>query len=135
MGRGGLQPAQGGKINMTETFEPAIEVAGSLFEYLGFEDAKALDAKAELLVRIQRTMRLRGLNQSQLANAIGMDKSEASKLLRGNLDRFSIERLMKALRDLGAPVRISWVDDPMPSTARELKENSHPGRQRFPPKV
>lgn len=106
---------------MTDSFEPAIDVEGNIFEFLGFEDAKELDAKGELLVRIHKVLRARGLNQTQLAKAIGMDKSELSKLLRGDLDRFSIERLMKALRDLGAPVRISWVDDvgtPVRDTAR-----------------
>lgn len=95
---------------MNSSFEPSIEIEGSLFGHLGFEDAGELDAKGELLVRLHRIMRSRGLNQSQFATAIGMDKSEASKLLRGDLKRFSIERMMKALKDLGAPVRISWVD-------------------------
>lgn|GEM_PF-1880825 len=99
---------------MSDAFEPALEVKDSLFRTLGFEDSDELDAKGELLVRIHRVMRTRGLNQSQLASVIGMDRSEVSKLLRGDLGRFSIERMMKALRDLGAPVRISWIDEASP---------------------
>ena len=95
---------------MSQSFEPSIEIEGSLFEHLGFEDSGELDAKGELLVRLHRVMQSRGLNQSQLAKVIAMDKSEVSRLLRGDLSRFSIERLMKALKDLGAPVRISLID-------------------------
>jgi predicted XRE-type DNA-binding protein len=101
-----------------EHVEPAIEVEGSLFKYLGFDDHEEEDAKGALLVRIYKVMRVRELNKSQLAAALRMDKSEVSKLLKGDLDRFSIERMMRMLRDLGTPVRITWVDEPAatPST-------------------
>lgn len=97
---------------MTNEFEPAIEVDESLFKFLGMSNHEEEDAKSELLVRIYKVMRTRGWNQSQLAEALKMDKSEVSKLLKGDLDRFSIERMMRMLRELGTPVRITWVDEP-----------------------
>lgn len=97
---------------MTEKFEPAIEVEGSLFKFLGFENHEEEDAKSGLLVRIYKVMRSRGWNNSQLAEALKMDRNDVSKLLKGDLDRFSIERMMRMLRDLGTPVRITWVDEP-----------------------
>lgn len=100
-----------------EKFEPAIEIEGSLFKYLGFENHEEEDARGGLLVRIYKVMRARGLNKSQLAAALKMDKSEVSKLLKGDLDRFSIERMMRMLRDLGTPVRITWVDEPAAAPA------------------
>ena len=96
---------------MTEGFEPAIEVEGSLFKFLGMENHEEEDAKSALLVRIYKVMRSRDLNRTQLADALKMDRSEISKLLKGDLDRFSIERMMRMLRDLGTPVRITWVDE------------------------
>ena len=101
---------------MTEKFEPAIEVEGSLIKFLGFENHEEEDAKGDLLVRIYKVMRARGWSKSQLAEALKMDKSEVSKLLKGDLDRFSIERMMRMLRDLGTPVRITWVDEPVPAS-------------------
>ncbi|HEY9723169.1 MAG TPA: helix-turn-helix transcriptional regulator [Oscillatoriaceae cyanobacterium] len=97
---------------MSDDFEPAIEVEGSLFKFLGFENHEEEDAKSQLLIRIYKVMRGQGWNQSQLAEALKMHKSEVSKLLKGDLDRFSIERMMRMLRDLGTPVRITWVDEP-----------------------
>lgn len=97
---------------MTERFEPAIEVEGSLFQHLGLDGHEEEEAKAELLVRIYKVMRSRELNQTRLAAALKMDKSEVSKLLKGDLSRFSIERLMRMLRELGTPVRITWIDQP-----------------------
>ena len=100
---------------MTEQFEPAIEVQGSLFKHLGFENHEEEDAKTELLARICKVMAARAWNKTQLAHALQMDKSDVTKLLKGALDRFSIERMMRMLRALGTPVRITWVDQPAPA--------------------
>lgn len=84
-----------------------------LFSELGFPGSEELKAKSDLIIRIQRIMRERGLNQRQLGEAVGMKPAEVSRMLRGHLDRFSIERLMKALNALGVRVRVSFVEEPM----------------------
>jgi predicted XRE-type DNA-binding protein len=109
MGRG--KTAEGGEA-MTERYETAIEVAGSLFKHLGFENHEEEDAKTQLLARICKVMAARAWSKTQLAQALQMDKSDVTRLLKGDLDRFSIERMMRILRALGAPVRITWVDEP-----------------------
>ena len=43
----------------------------------------------------------------QAAALLGMDQPKVSALLRGRLDRFSIERLIRALRDLGQDVKLT----------------------------
>lgn len=92
---------------MTEPFEPAIEIEGSLFRHLGIENHGEEDAKTALLARIYKVIQAKGWNQRQLAEAMRMDKSDVTELLKGDLDRFSIERMMRMLRDLGSPVRIT----------------------------
>lgn len=84
-----------------------------LFSALGFADAEELKAKSDLIIRIHRIMRERGLNQRQLGEAVGMKPAEVSRMLRGHLDRFSIERLMKAMNALGVRVRVSFAEEPM----------------------
>jgi predicted XRE-type DNA-binding protein len=87
-----------------------------LFAELGFADAEELKAKSDLIIRIHRIMRERGLNQRQLGEAIGMKPAEVSRMLRGHLDRFSIERLMRAMNALGVRVRVSFAEEPMAAT-------------------
>jgi predicted XRE-type DNA-binding protein len=88
---------------------PAIELEGpSVFHGLGFEDADELVIKAELVQAIMDRVSVRGLNKVQAAVELGMSRPEASHLLNGHLDRFTIDRLIKALAaiDAGSRVRV-----------------------------
>jgi predicted XRE-type DNA-binding protein len=80
---------------------------GSVFHALGLPDADDLVVKAELVACVERIIRERGLTQVQAAALLGMDQPKVSAMLRGKLDRFSIERLIRALRDLGQDVRLT----------------------------
>jgi predicted XRE-type DNA-binding protein len=62
---------------VSNSYEPSIEVEGSLFEHLGLDDAGELDAKGELLVRLHRVRQSKGLNQSQFAKAVGVTTPSA----------------------------------------------------------
>lgn len=86
-------------------------IGPSVFHDLGFEDADELLEKAKIVRRIQRLMDERGLTQAQLGALIGMQQTEVSRLLRGRLDRFTFDRLFKALRALGVPFVIMLPDD------------------------
>ena len=80
---------------------------GSVFHALDLPDADDLVVKSGLVARIERIIRKRGLTQVQAAALLGMDQPKVSALLRGRLDRFSIERLIRALRDLGQDVKLT----------------------------
>lgn len=82
---------------------------GSAFHALGLADADDLVVKSELVACIERIIRERGLTQVEAAALLGMDQPKVSAMLRGKLNRFSIERLIRALRDLGQDVRLSVV--------------------------
>jgi len=80
---------------------------GSVFHALGLPDADDLVAKSDLVARLERIIRMRGLTQAQAATLLGMDQPKVPALLRGRLDRFTIERLVRALRDMGQDVTLT----------------------------
>jgi predicted XRE-type DNA-binding protein len=87
---------------------------GPVFHALDLPDADDLIVKADLIARIEDIIRDRGLTQVRAAALLGMDQPKVSALLRGRLDRFSIGRLIRALRDLGQDIQVTAI-----STARE----------------
>jgi predicted XRE-type DNA-binding protein len=96
--------------------EDAINVeigSGNVFADLGFEPAEAeeLAARAACIRRITQIKERHGWNQSELGKRIGMPQSEVSFLLRGQVSRFSLERLLAALTALGVGVRIALLDE------------------------
>ena len=80
---------------------------GSVFHALDLPDADDLVVKSELVAFIERIIRERDLTQVEAAALLRMDQPKVSAMLRGRLDRFSIERLIRALRDLGQDVRLT----------------------------
>jgi predicted XRE-type DNA-binding protein len=96
---------------MDNQFEISEAKGPSIFHDLGFEDADELFEKAKLVRRIQQIMEERNLTQAQLGGLIGMPQAEVSRLLRGRLDRFTFDRLFKALKTLGVRVVIMLPED------------------------
>ena len=79
---------------------------GNVFKDLGFPDAGTELAKAELAHRIVGIMEDRELKQQQAAEVLGIDQPGISHLARGNLKRFSIDRLFRFLNALGRDIEI-----------------------------
>jgi predicted XRE-type DNA-binding protein len=96
---------------MSDSFNITEAQGPSIFHDLGLEDADDLFEKAKLVRRIQLIMTQRGLTQTQLGEAIGMPQAEVSRLLRGRLDRFTFDRLFRALRALGVRVVVILPDE------------------------
>jgi predicted XRE-type DNA-binding protein len=72
--------------------------------------------KAELASRIGDAIRQRRLTQSAAAELLGVDQPKVSRLQRGYLTNFSVERLMHFLTLLGRDVEI--VVKPIPRSRR-----------------
>lgn len=75
------------------------ESSGNVFADLGFKDADKRLAKSEFAVRISNVIRQRKLPQTAAAEVC--DQPKVSKLLRGELDGFSTDRLLHVLTALG----------------------------------
>ena len=86
----------------------------SAFHALGLPDADDLVLRAYLLRRIGEIIRERGLTQTAAARQMGMDQPRVSALVRGQVGKFSTDRLLRALNDLGQDVelRIRPADAP-----------------------
>lgn len=78
----------------------------NVFADLGLEDAPELLAKARLAHRISQIIGKRGLTQFQAAKMLGIDQPKVSALVRGHLEKFSMERLCEFLTALGCDVTI-----------------------------
>lgn len=80
--------------------------SGNVFTDLGLPDAETHLLKAELVTRIDRIIRQRGLKQVDAAKLLGLSQPDVSRLLRGNFQEYSMERLLRLLTALGRDVNI-----------------------------
>lgn len=81
--------------------------SGNVFADVGVPDAGLTLAKAEIAARILRVIESEGLTQSAAGKRLGLGQPKVSALLRGRLEGFSTDRLMRSLTRLGCDVRIS----------------------------
>ena len=80
--------------------------SGNVFADLGLPDADAHLLKAELVTRIDKIIRERGLKQMDAAKLLGLSQPDVSRLLRGSFREYSMERLLRLLTALGRDVNI-----------------------------
>jgi predicted XRE-type DNA-binding protein len=80
--------------------------SGNIFADLGLENSQEHYAKAHLVILISKMIEAQNLTQGQAASRIGLRQPDVSKLLRGKLEGFSLERLLNFVRVLGADVEI-----------------------------
>lgn len=93
----GAKPA--GKAQVTRS-------GGNVFADLGLPDAEETFAKAEIASRICASITRRKLTQAEAAGILGVDQPKVSALMRGHLDGFSSDRLLRFLLALGRDVEI-----------------------------
>lgn len=91
---------------------------GNIFDDLGFDQPEEWKTKAHLAAHILRTVEKSGLTQAAAAKKLGVAQPEVSNLKRGQLDRFSIDRLLRFLVALDQRVEIS-IRPQAASAARE----------------
>ena len=81
--------------------------SGNVFRDLGLKNSEELPAKAKLASRIIDIIQERGLTQVAAAKLLEVDQPKVSLIFRGQLDQFSIERLMRFVNALGHDLRIT----------------------------
>lgn len=83
--------------------------SGNVFADLGLDDADELLAKAKLALIIKKVIRERGLTQLQAGRLLSLPQADVSRLMNGELDRFSTDKLlhltMKCERDVEIVVK------------------------------
>ena len=78
----------------------------NVFKDLEYPDADAHLSKAELVTCISGIIRQRGLKQAEAARLLGLSQPDVSRLLRGHILEYSIDRLLRLLTVLGRNVEI-----------------------------
>jgi predicted XRE-type DNA-binding protein len=71
--------------------------SGNIFADLELPDAEQRLLKSSIVVELHRLIKERGLTQTAAAKMLGITQPDLSKILRGQFDGYSTERLMKML--------------------------------------
>jgi predicted XRE-type DNA-binding protein len=82
------------------------ESSGNVFTDLGLPGPEERRLKAELAVQIRRIIEQKGWSQTRTAELIGLDQPKVSRLLRGYLSGFSVDRLFNVLNRLGHDIEV-----------------------------
>jgi predicted XRE-type DNA-binding protein len=81
---------------------------GNVFQDLGFspEDAENLKLRADLMIELSKLIKVRRLTQAKAAKVFGVSQPRVSDLVRGKIDRFSVDTLVAMLGHAGAHVEL-----------------------------
>jgi predicted XRE-type DNA-binding protein len=79
---------------------------GNVFSDLGFgeDEAENLKIRADLMIELTSVIEAQGLTQSAAAELLGVTQPRVSDLMRGKIDRFSVDSLIEMLGHAGACV-------------------------------
>ncbi len=81
--------------------------SGNIFADLGFENPEEELLKAQIVMHLRNLIEERKLNQVKSGELLGLKQPDVSKLLRGRVEGYSIERLLRFVRILGEDVTIT----------------------------
>ncbi len=81
---------------------------GNVFRDLGFSDEEAANLKmrTDLMIRLSKLIETRGMTQAEAARFFGVSQPRISDLVRGRIDRFSVDTLIGMLGHAGVKVQI-----------------------------
>ena len=86
--------------------------SGNVFADLGLPNPEEYRVKSTIALAIAKTIRERGLTQEEAGAILGLPQPKVSDLVRGLLDKFTIDRLMRYMRRLDYDVTISFSPKP-----------------------
>ena len=91
-----------GKLKMTKG-------GANVFEDLGFppEEAQNLVLRSDLMTRIERFVSSNKLTQQEAAKRLGVTQPRLNDLLRGKIDKFSLDALVNMLGAAGMRVTMA----------------------------
>jgi predicted XRE-type DNA-binding protein len=110
---------------MAVTKEPkriAVEhSSGNVFADLGLPNPEEHLVKATIALAIARAIRERRLTQKEAGDILGVTQPKVSDLVRGRLDKFTLDRLLRYLRKLDYDVTIHFRPKPRARKAARLQ--------------
>jgi predicted XRE-type DNA-binding protein len=84
--------------------------SGNVFADLGVRDPEEALVKARLAQVISEAIKTRGMTQVEAAELLGIDQPKVSRLVRGQLAGFSIDRLFRLVTLLGSDIEITVIE-------------------------
>jgi predicted XRE-type DNA-binding protein len=81
---------------------------GNVFRDLDFdaEEAENLKLRSDLMIALSKMIKARRLTQAKAAALFGVTQPRVSDLIRGKIDRFSVDTLVAMLGHAGAHVEL-----------------------------
>ena len=81
---------------------------GNVFKDLGFgeDEAENLKIRADLMIELTKLIEAQELTQAAAAKLLGVTQPRVSDLMRGKIDRFSVDSLIEMLGHVGASVSV-----------------------------
>jgi predicted XRE-type DNA-binding protein len=115
--------------------KPGHITTGNVLEDLGFspEEIREIEIQHDLWVPIRAEIEARKLTQAQVAKVLQIHQPDASLLLRGQIARFSITRLMQFADRLGLAVKVAVV--PKAESQKQAPAPRIPARKTSPRRV
>src|SRR5688572_12904193 len=82
--------------------------SGNVFRDLGFSKSEAenLRVRSELMIELTKLIEARKLTKEAAAKLLGVTRSRVSDVMRGRIDRFSVDTLIEMLGHAGVSVTI-----------------------------
>ena len=82
--------------------------SGNVFRDIGFspEEAQNLHLRSELMTRVEQFVKRSGVTQTEAAGALGITQPRLNDLLRGKIDKFSLDALVNMLGRAGMRVEL-----------------------------
>lgn len=82
------------------------ESSGNVFADLGFENPEEEQLKAQLVREIRGILKSRRLTLAKAAEALDLEQLDASALISGHTENFTLEGLLRSIRKLDREVSV-----------------------------
>lgn len=106
--------------------EKLVVSSGNVFADLGFEPGAALAnrLRSELMTEIHRVV-MTYANQTEAAAVFAVSQPRISDLVRGHIDKFSIDTLVEMLGRAGRNVEMAVSEGAQRAVCQEIEINAH----------
>lgn len=81
--------------------------SGNIFKDLELKDSEELKVKADLALMIIKRINAKKLSQKQAAKLLGTSQPRISNIFKGQIQEFTVDRLIKMLRELNYSIEIT----------------------------
>jgi len=84
----------------------AIKSSGNVFTDLGFNEEEAINLKlrSQLMIEVDKALAEKNMTQVAAAKVLDISQPRVSDLIRGKVDKFTIDMLVNILTKLGHTV-------------------------------